>query len=59
MTKEKLDSDRINYLIWRYVFLVIHPLGFQVQRLSLTAVTSQVSLGIRFVHAGFGVSGPW
>jgi hypothetical protein len=20
MTKEKLDSDRINYLIWRYVF---------------------------------------
>jgi hypothetical protein len=29
IAKEALDSDRVNYLIWRYVFLVIHRrLGF-------------------------------
>ena len=58
MTKERLDSNRINYLIWRYVFLVIHRLGFQVQP-SLTPIASQVSSRGRFVHVGaLCVSGP-
>jgi hypothetical protein len=58
MTKERLDSNRINYLIWRYVFLVIHQLGFQVQP-SLTPIASQVSSRGRFVHIGaLCVSGP-
>lgn len=52
MTKETLDSDRVNYMIWRYVFLVIRLLGFQVQDcFSLTAiVATQIPHRLRYVY---------
>jgi hypothetical protein len=54
MTKETLDSDRVNYLIWRYVFARDPPTRFfRYERFSLTVIASQVSLGIRFVHVDF------
>jgi hypothetical protein len=58
MTKESLDSDRVNYMIWRYVILpVIRLLGIQVQDerggmrcFSLTTiVTSQIPHRFRCV----------
>jgi len=41
MTKETLDSDRVNYLIWRYVFARDPPTRFfRYERFSLTVIAS-------------------